>query len=51
MLLRQVVEDRRRGGPLVSNRIGGLIQMDQAASDERALKELSVHTPYYLLTL
>jgi hypothetical protein len=35
ILLRQVVEDRRRGGPLAPNRIGGLIQMDQAASDER----------------
>ena len=34
-LLRKVVEDHRRDGLLVPNRTGGLIQMDQAASDER----------------
>ena len=46
--LRNVVEDRRRDGPLVPNRTGGLIQLDQAASDERGTeRNFSPHPSLY----
>jgi hypothetical protein len=54
ILARQVVEDHRRGGPLVPNRTGGLIsdKIDQAASDERGTeRNFSPHLYLYHYTL
>jgi hypothetical protein len=50
--LRTVVEDRRLDGLPVPDRTGGLVQMNQAASDERGTeKDFSPHPVCYALIL
>ena len=47
--LGNVVEDRRLDELPVPDRTGGLVQMNQAASDERGTERISVLTSYLTL--
>jgi len=46
--MRKIVEDRHRNGPLVPDKTGGVIQVNQAASGERGTEAISVHILYGL---
>jgi len=48
VFLRKIVEDRNRNGPLVPDKTGGVIQVNQAASGERGTEENSALTLYGL---